>query len=152
MSKIGERMILITVLGLSACTQEKDRLDAEVRRLCAQDGGVRVYEKVALPADRFDKYGTVLVPERGKAKPTDKYVYETKQEMLVEGNPAMWRWHAILWRREDQKVLGESVSYTRRGGDLPGPWHPSHFSCPEGAGLVAVKTAVFTKLAQKNPQ
>jgi hypothetical protein len=145
MRRIANAIALAATLTTFGCTQEKDRLDAEVRRLCALDGGVKVYEKVSLPSDRFDKYGIVSVPERGKATPADKYFYETKQDILVKGNPELWRWHATLQRREDLKVLGESVSYTRRGGDLPGPWHPSSFTCPENVGIVAVKRAVFTK-------
>ena len=39
---------------------EKDRLDREVKRLCAMDGGIRVYEKITLPADKFDqRYGQI---------------------------------------------------------------------------------------------
>ncbi|MBP9101513.1 MAG: hypothetical protein KBF68_09110 [Nitrosomonas sp.] len=34
---------------------EKARLDREVKRLCAIDGGIKVYETVKLPAERFGK-------------------------------------------------------------------------------------------------
>jgi hypothetical protein len=145
-------LILLLVIGSSGCTAEKDRLDAEVRRLCALDGGVKIYETVRLPPERFDKHGIVAVPDRTNAKQTDEYIFEVRQEYLVRGNPEMWRWHAVLIRQKDRKILGESISYTRRGGDLPGPWHPTHFSCPEGAGIVAVKRAVFTNASPEGGQ
>jgi hypothetical protein len=141
--------VLLLVVGITACHAERDRLDAEVRRLCALDGGIKVYEKVRLPPERFDQYGIVAVPERAKAKPTDDFIFEVKQDYLVRGNPELWRWHAVLIRQKDLKVLGESISYTRRGGDLPGPWHPSKSTCPEGAGIVAVKRAVFSRADTK---
>lgn len=141
--------VFLLVVDTTACTAEKDRLDAEVRRLCALDGGIEVYEKVRLPPERFDQYGIVAVPERAKAKPTDDFIFEVKQDYLVRGDPEMWRWHAVLIRTKDRKVLGESISYTRRGGDLSGPWHPSQFTCPEGAGIVAAKRAVFANASDK---
>jgi hypothetical protein len=141
--------VFLLVVGVTACTAEKDRLDAEVRRLCALDGGIKVYETVRLPSGRFDQYGIVAVPDRTEAKPTDDFIFEVKQDYLVRGDPELWRWHAILIRQMDRKVLGESISYTRRGGDLPGPWHPSQFTCPEGAGIVAAKRAVFAKANYK---
>ena len=40
---------------------EKERLDREVKRLCAIDGGIKVYETVKLPAERFDQYGQIFI-------------------------------------------------------------------------------------------
>ena len=31
----------------------------------------------------------------------------------------------LIYRRSDQKILGELINYARRGGDLPLPVHPS---------------------------
>ena len=43
--------------------------DAEVRRLCAIDGGVKVYETVKLPADKFNQWGQVnfYKPDQGES-------------------------------------------------------------------------------------
>ena len=50
----------LLVLLISGCaTPLNVQLDDEVRRLCAIDGGIKVYETVTLPADRFDKYGQI---------------------------------------------------------------------------------------------
>jgi hypothetical protein len=136
---------LLSLTGLFGCTAERDRLDEEVRRLCALDGGIKVHETVVLPAARFDKFGSVRVPDSRYAKPTDEYYYERETEILVRGNPDLLRFHTKLVRSSDKRVLGEAVSYVRRGGDIPGPWHPSSFSCPQD---VRIAGKVF-KMSEK---
>jgi hypothetical protein len=128
---------LLIAIGLTGCTAEKDRLDAEVRRLCALDGGIKIYETVTLPPERFGKFNSVHVPDVRYAKPTDDYYYERSTEYLVRGNPDLLRFHTKLIRRSDKKVLGEGISYARRGGDFPGPWHPSSFRCPQDERLAS---------------
>lgn len=121
-------MLVAALLLLTGC--EKDRLDAQVKELCAKDGGIKVYETVKLPPEKFDKYGAVRIPSRRDAKPEDEYYYERDTTYLRTGNPSMWRGHHRIIRRSDGKLLGESIRYSRRGGDLPGPWHESSFGCP----------------------
>jgi hypothetical protein len=133
------------MLLVAACEREKDRLDAEVRLLCARDGGVKVSEKVILPARSFDKFGAVSIPSKEMAKPEDDYYYERHVEYIRRGNPELLRSRHLLIRRKDGKVLGESVRYTRRGGDMPGPWHESSFSCPEIGSQQALEKVVFVK-------
>jgi hypothetical protein len=118
--------------------------DAEVRRLCAIDGGVKVYETVTLPADRFDTYGNVNVYSIRSAKPTDEYYYEKENEALKTGNPSVNRITTQIIRRSDGKVLGESIRYSRGGGDLPLPSQPSAFSCPAILDL-NLETSIFRK-------
>lgn len=131
------------LLLLSAC--EKDRLDAQVKELCAKDGGIKVYETVKLPAEKFDKYGAVRIPSKQDAKPLDEYYYETRMHHFKSGNPEMWRLHFTVYRRVDNKLLGEAINYSRRGGDIPGPWHPSSFGCPENADISDLKKQLFIK-------
>jgi hypothetical protein len=98
---------------------------------CAIDGGVKVYETVKLPPAAFDKFGVVAIPSKDKAGPDDEYFLELETHYYMRGNPEMWRSRYRVIRRRDTKVLGESVSYTRRGGDLPSPMHDSYLTCPE---------------------
>ena len=46
---------------ISACASgpSKGQLDDEVKRLCAIDGGVRVYETVTLPPEKFNQWGEI---------------------------------------------------------------------------------------------
>ncbi|SER25823.1 hypothetical protein SAMN05421690_10154 [Nitrosomonas sp. Nm51] len=143
------RMFLLTTIVLpllSACaTPSQIMADAEVRRLCEKDGGIRVYETVTLPVERFNKYGQILVPAKRLAKPEDKFYYESFQNYFRKGNPDIYQLHTKVYRKTDSKLLGESISYVRRGGDMPGPWHPSSFSCPEEAGLNNLNKQIFIK-------
>lgn len=111
---------------------EKWQLDAQVRELCAKDGGMKIYETVALPPDQFDKWGMVKLyrPTGGEDALGPEYIYRQQDTYIRRGNPELWRSHTAVVRRSDGKVLGEIVRYTRRGGDMPGPWADSSLSCP----------------------
>ena len=128
-------------LALSGCALGvKSELDSEAERLCAIDGGVKVYEKVMLPARNFDRFGNVPLRSKEYATPEDQYYLVSQTHYYRQGNPGFWRTVYQLIRRSDGKVLGESVYYARRGGDMrvPSPRHESSFSCPkpgDGPGL-----------------
>lgn len=131
---------------------EKLWLDQQVRELCAKDGGVRIYETVRLPPDKFNKYGQINFynPIEGEKALGFEYVFKKDTYWYRKGGsdalaPTMLRQHYAIIRLHDGKVLGETVSYGRGGGDMPGPWHPSSFNCPEIklAGPNALLSAVF---------
>lgn len=131
---------------IAGCVSEKDQLDAQVRQLCAKDGGIKIYQQVALAEDQFDESGLIKFYRRMSPNPLGSdYIFESRIEYYRKGNPEMWRNHYRIVRRVDGKVLGESISYSRRGGDLPGPWHESSFGCPVHAGDAALLKEVFLK-------
>lgn len=107
--------------------------DQQVLRLCAKDGGVRVYETIKLPAHKYDelKRSNFILLNKLHLTTMDAFYLEAENRSLREGNPKLLRSHAWIIRRSDNKVLGESVHYARSGGELPGPWHGSSFHCPE---------------------
>ena len=111
----------------------KAELDNEVRRLCAIDGGIKVYETVTLPADKFNEWGQVnfYKPTQGENALGTEYVFVADTYYYRKGNPQMARYGIKVIRHSDRKLLGEAISYGRGGGDIPGPWHPSSFTCPE---------------------
>ncbi|WP_145841177.1 hypothetical protein [Denitratisoma sp. DHT3] len=139
-------------LTLVACssTPSKSELDAEVRRLCAIDGGIKVYETVRLPAERFDKYGNVRIPSKATAKPTDEYFYDSEDIYLVSGDPHMIKMITKMIRRSDGKRMGDAIRYGRGGGDIPGPWYPSSFTCPEiSKDAPSLESSIFIKGEEK---
>lgn len=135
----------LSVIAASAGSPSKSELDDEVRRLCAIDGGIKVYETVTLPVKFVDRYGSIRIPEKSRAKSTDEYYYEVSETYFLKGNPEMWRSKFSIYRRSDSKVIGESVRYIRRGGDLPSPMHDSSFACPEIGAQPSLESAVFIK-------
>jgi hypothetical protein len=136
----------LCAIAVAGCMREKDRLDEEVRQLCAKDGGIKVYQRVHLTGDKFDESGFVNFYQRMSKNPLGpEYVFESQIDYYRRGNPEMWRNYYRVVRRIDGKVLGESISYSRRGGDLPGPWHESSFGCPEHTGDATLLKEVFVK-------
>jgi hypothetical protein len=114
---------LLALVVMGCAMPLKDQLDEEVRRLCAIDGGIRVYETVKLPAESFDKWGMVNFyrPTQGDSALGPEYLVKDETEYLLKGEyerPAMWRYQLRVFRRSDGKLLGEQVGYARRGGGL----------------------------------
>ncbi|AGF79747.1 hypothetical protein UWK_03220 [Desulfocapsa sulfexigens DSM 10523] len=123
--------------------------DLKVEKLCAKDGGVKVYETVELPPDLIDKFGRIKIPDKSKAKPTDNYFYESDLFYYHRNDPQVTRKQTRIVRRIDGKVLGEYVRYGRGGGDLPGLWHGSSFSCFDITGNSNFESSIFTKEYKK---
>jgi hypothetical protein len=125
-----------------------------VKRLCAIDGGIKVYETVKLPAEKFDKRWNFI----NFYKPTEdenalgpEYLFKRNQHYYRQGNPEMSRIHYQIFRRSNGKLLGETVLYGRGGGDIPGPWHDSSFTCPSytEAGENLLLNKIFIKSDDK---
>ena len=113
-------IIAIAMLQLLAGC-EKASLDQQVKELCAKDGGVKE-----------NALGT-------------EYIFKEDRHYYRRDNPEMSRTHYQIFRRSDSKLLGETVLYARGGGDMPGPWHESSFTCPDPnkAGDVALLAEIF---------
>jgi hypothetical protein len=124
---------------------EKYRLDNEVRRLCAEDGGITVYESVELPIVGIDPDAGMTIPQLGKQGLDEPFAYEWSSRQLVLGNPSLRRDEMRVVRVSDGKILGRLVSYSRIGGDAPGPWQESHFHCPAGDEERQLMKAVFSR-------
>lgn len=137
--------VLLLPFLLAGCFREKDLLDAEARKLCAKDGGVKVYETVELPSNAFDRFGVVNVPYKELWKPGEPFLYEWSNTYFRRGNPAMWRSHFRLIRTSDGKLLGEAISYIRNGGDWFSLSVQSSFNCPERADISDLQLVVFRK-------
>ncbi|WP_154716609.1 hypothetical protein [Sterolibacterium denitrificans] len=139
----------LALVSLTGC--EKYQLDAEARRLCAIDGGIKVYETVELPPEKFNEWGqpNFYRPDQGENALGVDYVFKKKVIYYRQGNPEMWKTHIQVIRRIDEKTLGVSTSYSRRGGDLPGPAHDSSFGCPEDRGDVPLLMRIFQQTSDR---
>ncbi|MCG7755278.1 MAG: hypothetical protein LZF63_01265 [Nitrosomonas sp.] len=139
MKKIVLLLIAAAIVYATFFT-EKARLDREVDRLCAIDGGIRVYETVKLPSDKFNERGEITFyrPTQKENALGPEYVFRWNVHYYKKNDPSrqdihessMKRDHIQIVRKSDMKLLGEFVLYRRAGGDLPGPWHPSSYRCP----------------------
>lgn len=134
-------LILISLWACTACSSEADRLDAEAKRLCAIDGGIKVYETVVLPPEKFNALGQAMVPigkdEKGWGYHTTFSIVNLTGKFSV---PTLEKETESVIRTSDSKLIAESVVYRRLGGGLlDGYLHGSGFHCPpaEGRGLLA---------------
>ena len=138
----GFATTLLIAAFLSGCG-EKDDADKQMQELCAKDGGVKIYETVALPKSQFDKWGM----PRGRnwdgsnfpSTLDPDFHYSNTTEFLrrgdtLRGEVEMRRYTQRVRQLSDSKILGESISYGRTGGDhfvnriLGG--HQSGAGCP----------------------
>ena len=119
--------------------------DWQVRKLCAKDGGVKVYEAVELPAEKYNEYANKnwILPNKAKAKSSDEYFIEREIIYYHRDNPQVTRQLTRIVRRSDGKVLGEYIRYGRGGGDLPGFGEGSSFSCADIVRPPSLATSIF---------
>ena len=133
---------LVAYLSVAAmaflCGCEKFALDRQMEDLCLKDGGVKVYETVALPSAMFDQWGDPFPGWRGRPQELrlgGDYRYSVEVVYLKRGDPLkgegrLERQSERIFRRSDGKLVGEAVSYGRSGGDFIVYAHPSSLHCP----------------------
>lgn len=147
----GIAVVLIVYIGPSS--YRKAQMDKEVDRLCAVDGGIRVYESVSLPSDQFNKWGDPKIPS-SRNREAERALYNIHSEVRAvvkgdehgRGQPTLNRFYSKVVRKADERVLGESISYGRSGGDPESPFHPSHYAgCTAAANSKDLLRAVFVK-------
>lgn len=151
----GTLFVVVAAFALAACTSEKDRLDAEARRLCAIDGGIKVHETVTLPPEKFNQYGQPLIPNGkddkgfGYFSKGDQHHIDGQISQLSGDGAGLEKHTSQIIRTADGKVMGESIVYGRHGGGLlDGYLHGSGFRCPE-VGSWELENKVFLKVETK---
>jgi hypothetical protein len=138
---ISSALAGLAMFGLAGC--ERWELDRQMEELCRKDGGVKVYEKVVLPVSEFSNTGQPLARYALVAKSDADYLgpdyrYVQQRVILVgkgadieKGEGQLSRWYSAIYRRSDGRLLGESVSYGRGGGDgTTFGFQPSGNHCP----------------------
>lgn len=122
--------------------------DYRVREMCAKDGGVKVFETVKLPSEKFNEWGQINFyrPTQGERSLGPEYVFLSDVYHYRKSNPQVARYHIQVFRRSDGKLLGESISYGRGGGDLPSPSHGSGFHCPKEYGDIPFFEKLFIQI------
>lgn len=130
----------IAIAGFSLSGCEKAALDRQVEELCKKDGGVEVYETVMLPPEMFDRLGDPFPgwPNRtqiNRLGPDYRYLVEDIH--LKRGDPIQLFSKGELIRRSekitrvsDGKLMGQSIVYSRIGGEAVLLGHPSSNRCP----------------------
>jgi hypothetical protein len=125
-------LIAIPLLVVGFYEGRKAYWDGQVRELCAKDGGIKVYETVKLPPEKFNQWGqpNFYKPTQGENALGADYLYKSENQYLHHGDPYLRVDRERIYRKADMKLLGEATAYVRGGGDIPGPWQPSAYRCP----------------------
>ena len=135
------------------------RADKLVDELCAKDGGIKVYEVVTLPKERFNEYGQfVIPPDKRYLKPNDEYFIQINTETLMGNNdyasllPRVRKNHISIIRVKDNRKLAEYISYGQGGGEAIGfSLTHARYSCPRVSDLDLV-ASVFVKASVARTQ
>lgn len=150
------KIILISILftlALAGCMGyvpgQQSYWDAQVREMCAKDGGVTIFEKIRISKSDINRRvlpstvdGRLGVAIKELAHP-DSPVYgiEKITHFHQEKNLSVSRRELSVIRRIDQVVVARQISYGRFGGDFPtGIVHDSSFGCPD-LGTMAARLA-----------
>jgi hypothetical protein len=143
---------LLAFLAMAAGC-EKLSLDRQMEELCKKDGGVRIYETVALPPEMFDQWGDPFPGWRGRSledRLGPDYRYEWKIDDIkkgdaLKGEGELRRFDVRIFRRSDGKIMGDAISYGRSGGDFIAYAHPTSKSCPAAQSESDVIRGVFIR-------
>lgn len=132
--------VIFVVLGVAACEVNKAYWDYRVRKWCAKDGGVKVYEYIELTQQEYiargGKYGQLPMPIKRQRKSDDPYYLEFAELLIRNSQPQVRRFETRVVRSRDLKIMAELVEFDRGGGDFPtGISAPSGFSCRNVPGI-----------------
>lgn len=130
-------ILIVIITSLAGC--ERYALDRQMEELCKKDGGIKVYETVTLTPEEYDSvfnYVTTAKSQEERYGPAYRAVI--KKEILVgkeadpsKGGGQLSRWYFAIYRKSDNALLGEAVSYDRSGGDFfTFGFQPSGNVCP----------------------
>ena len=121
--------------------------DAQIKEMCANDGGVRIFERLRVSKTDIARLGTIGekigIPTKSLAHPDAPAYADLRITYIREADPVVSRHETSVIRRSDQSIIAKWVAYTRSGGDLPGPGHPSHYSCPQHSQIVSDLQQLF---------
>jgi hypothetical protein len=124
---------LIPLLIVGFYEGRKAYWDAQVREMCAKDGGNSVFEKAAIAPEQLRDWGGVGgvlgLPNESDQATKIPFFRRTKDQVVHAGSPLVMRLETEFVRRSDSKLLARSVSYYRRGGDFPTWGHESTYGC-----------------------
>ncbi len=140
-------LVLIVALVFAFYEGRKAYWDYQVREMCKQDGGFKIYETIELPKEKFNEWDqpNIYRPAEGKDALGSEYIFLSEINYYRKGNPQVARYHIQVVRRKDRKLLGESISYGRGGGDIPNPSYGSSFHCPVEYGDIPLLIRIFKK-------
>lgn len=145
-------LLMVAATTFTGCTSERDRLDAEAKRLCSIDGGIKIFEKVTLPREAFYENGLPKLANDKKAEIRWGYQNDFRYTNLKANfnEPTLIRNEDRIVRTSDGKVMATSVVYRRSGGSWWGGLiHGDGYHCPTDEVNTSFYRQVFVQGANQ---
>jgi hypothetical protein len=139
-AKVAACIVVPMLLGC-----EQARVDAQMEKLCKQDGGMKIHEKVVLPKDQFTQYGDPIFFKTWN-KPGGGYKFISEDRQLKSEKPTLSKATYMVIREADSKILGTYVSYLRIGGGLLPRLGPDPAKlCPDDGSTTTFLRTIFVQ-------
>lgn len=146
-------VLLLSTLSLTGCaTPRQVQFDKEVDRLCAIDGGNHINETVALLPNEFRNDGipAFYQADAGELAFGPRYKVLMNSSVIAGAadgfqGASLLKSTLEIYRSDTGKLIGYSIHYIRRGGDIPLGGHPSAYMCPLGDEHLFKKIFVIKK-------
>lgn len=118
-------ILLVTLACFGGCELSKKKLDREVDRLCAIDGGFHIYETVTLPkktfgpAPNFEVFFEHRMESAENGRLGSDYQLSRSNEIITrDGSAYIQKFRTMIYRKSDKKLLAEINEYGRSGGHI----------------------------------
>ncbi|AQQ67173.1 hypothetical protein Mag101_05625 [Microbulbifer agarilyticus] len=132
--------ILLVILGVIGTELNKAYWDKQVSRMCEEEGGVVIFERVVLSDSEYQRNdgndGSIRVMPEETSKEKHEYAWRSNTVVINASKPYVRRTEYTVYRKDGGEELGKKVTFSRRGGDFPtGIMHESSFSCSDKFGF-----------------
>jgi hypothetical protein len=133
--------IVLIIFGVTGTELNKAYWDSRVSKMCAEEGGISIYESVRFSEEEFIRYGgddgVITVPDERSARSADFPFAISRNEIQInESFPRVIKRETSVYRKQDNKLLGAYIRFSRIGGDFPtGLAADSSFSCQDINGF-----------------
>ena len=145
---IVRRLLLVGTIAfaglLSGCGLDLIYVDWKLNKLCAQDGGVKVFITDKPPEYLKMPDGNVDLAMLQGAKPGQPYYLLRNVNQFEVLGSAVKRIETRLIRQSDATVLGLATYYVRPTENVGVPILSRHgYSCPKDADLLQLVSGIF---------
>ena len=142
------RLLLVGTIAcaglLSGCGLDLIYVDWKLNKLCAQDGGVKVFITDKPPEEFLKSDRNVDLFELQRAKPGRSYFINTTWKRLSIMEVEVTRMESHLIRSRDDAVLSTAVAYIRPTQNVGVPlMHRQGHSCPQVDALYELVSQTF---------
>lgn len=128
-------IVFLLLVWIGIPTVLKWRADKKVDRLCSTQAHVNVHETIIMPPEEYKKFhlkyfsGAVYEPDVSYYGWTSTNVIEGDINSLSATTMVIYKSTLQIYSTTPRRLLGETVTFTRRGGDPFGAFMPSSHSC-----------------------